>query len=102
MEDPYKVLERVTGFEWDQGNLLKNWEKHQVSASECEEAFFNRPLLVSSDEKHSQEEPRYFALARTNSTRELFIVFTVRGSNIRVISARDMNQREREAYWRNP
>ncbi len=37
------ILEQLlacTGFEWDDGNLLKNWEKHEVSAAECEQVFF--------------------------------------------------------------
>ena len=93
------MFEKPTGFDWDEGNLLKNWEKHQVSTSECEEVFFNQPLVVSPDEDHSEEEIRFFALGRTNSARELFVVFTFRGELIRVISARDMTEPEREAYY---
>jgi uncharacterized DUF497 family protein len=47
-------LVKCVGFEWDQGNLLKNWEKHGVSAAECEQIFFNRPLITAQDEKHSK------------------------------------------------
>ena len=86
------------GFEWDEGNLLKNWEKHRVSASECEQIFFNRPLVAEIDEKHSKTESRVFALGITDAGRRLFIVFTIRSKKIRVISARDMNRRERKVY----
>ena len=86
------------GFEWDDGNLLKNWEKHRVSASECEQIFFNRPLVAGLDEEHSQKEARYHALGVTDAGRRLFVVFTVRQKEIRVISARDMNRRERKAF----
>ena len=44
------VLESLlacTGFDWDEGNLLKNWEKHGVTVAECEQVFFNRPLLAT-------------------------------------------------------
>lgn len=86
------------GFQWDKGNLLKNWEKHEVSGSECEQVFFNHPLVVAEDRKHSAKEARYFALGQTDASRFLFIVFTIRGSLIRVISARSMNNKEREVY----
>ena len=88
----------VTGFEWDEGNRDKNWEKYQVSNSECEEVFFNLPLLLQPDESHSQSEARYYVLGQTNAGRRLFIVFTIREKRVRVISARDMSKRERMIY----
>ena len=91
-------LSSVTGFEWDDGNRDKNWEKHQVSNGECEEVFFNLPLLLHPDQTHSQAEERYYVLGQTNEGRRLFISFTIRGENIRVISARDMSKRERNFY----
>jgi uncharacterized DUF497 family protein len=86
------------GFDWDEGNLLKNWEKHRVTASECEQVFFNRPLVAGMDPSHSKTEDRYHALGVTDAGRLLFIVFTVRQNKIRVISARDMNRRERKVF----
>jgi uncharacterized DUF497 family protein len=86
------------GFDWDEGNLLKNWEKHRVSASECEQIFFNRPLVAGLDEAHSKTEARFYALGITDSGRRLFVVFNIRRNRIRVISARDMNRRERKVF----
>jgi uncharacterized protein len=91
-------LSECTGFEWDEGNADKNLIKHGVSRSECEQAFFNLPLVVADDAKHSQEETEYFALGQTDTGRRLFVVFTVRRDTIRVISARDMNPKERLIY----
>ena len=91
-------VHRLTGFDWDEGNQDKNWLKHQVSASECEELFFNVPLLTADDIKHSQTEQRYLALGRTNKGRLLFVSFVVRADKIRVISARDMHPKEPEVY----
>jgi uncharacterized protein len=93
-----EVLARRTGFEWDDGNVGKNWELHRVSQTESEQAFFNRPVLVAADERHSDQEPRYAALGRTNAGGHLVVVFTARGTLIRVISARDMSRRERRVY----
>jgi uncharacterized DUF497 family protein len=86
------------GFDWDEGNLFKNWEKHRVSGSECEQVFFNRPLVAGLDEEHSTQEPRRFALGVTDVGRHLFVVFTIRRKKIRVISARNMNRRERKVF----
>jgi len=91
-------LNHVVGFEWDENNREKNWEKHQVATGECEEMFFNLPLLLQADLAHSQEEPRYYALGHTIAGRRLFIAFTVRENKIRVISARDMSKKERRIY----
>ena len=93
-----KKLLHLTGFQWDQGNLEKNWLKHGVSPLECEEIFFNQPLVVSPAVKGSQSEERFYALGRTDADRYLFIVFTVRGRKLRVISARDMSRKERKIY----
>jgi uncharacterized DUF497 family protein len=92
------IITNCTGFEWDKGNLLKNWEKHGILAPECEQFFFNKPLLTGSDEKHSQQEARFYALGQTDIGRLLFVIFTVRKNFIRVISARDMNRKERKVY----
>jgi hypothetical protein len=93
-----EILAGLTGFEWDEGNLTKNWEKHQVSALDCEQVFFNRPLIAFPDERHSETEPRFFALGQTDTGRRLFIVFTARNDLIRVISAREMSRKERKIY----
>lgn len=87
-----------TGFDWDDGNSEKNWLRHQVSRSECEEVFFNLPLVVHEDREHSEEEDRFLALGQTDTGRLLFVVYTFRGERIRVISARDMTPRERRWY----
>ena len=92
-------LARITGFDWDDGNARKN-EKHGVSTAEAEQIFFNAPLLLLDDEKHSQREVRHHALGRTDEGRLLHLTFTLRkvASLIRVISARDMHRKERTIY----
>ena len=92
------ILKKCTGFQWDDGNSDKNWITHQVTKSECEQIFFNLPLLVADDKKHSKVEVRYYALGKTDDERKLFVVFTIRENLIRVISARDMSKKEREVY----
>jgi uncharacterized DUF497 family protein len=88
-----------TEFDWDEGNARKN-EKHGVSNSEVEQVFLNSPLLLAGDLKHSQREPRFHALGRTDSDRWLHVTFTERGNGtlIRPISARVMSRKERAVY----
>lgn len=92
------MFDGLTGFDWDEGNFLKNWEKHGVSHLEAEQVFFNEPLLLYEDRKHSELESRWFVLGRTDQSRELMLVFTVRADKIRIISARPMSRKEREIY----
>jgi hypothetical protein len=86
------------GFEWDAGNIDKNWRLHEVTDTECEEVFFNSPLLLAPDERHSRQEVRAYALGRTDANRWLFVSFVIRYRRIRVISAREMNEREARKY----
>lgn len=87
------------GFDWDDGSANKNWEKHGVADSECEEVFYNAPLGVRSDSAHSSGgERRWRALGRSDRGRYLFVAFTLRRNLVRVISAREMTHRERRIY----
>ncbi len=92
------ILRACVGFDWNFGNQSKNLDKHGVLAWECEQIFFNKPLLLEKDTKHSVVEQRYYALGRTDAGRRLFIAFTIRDHYIRVISARPMNRKERDFY----
>jgi len=90
---------KTTAFDWDEGNARKN-DKHDVSMAEAEQVFFNQPLLVIDDTRHSVGEARFHALGRTSEGQLLHITFTLRqaGASIRVISARDMHRKERKIY----
>lgn len=87
----------LEGFGWDSANL-KHIKKHDVDYRECEEAIFNKPFLVNKDDVHSHVEERYQALGKSNEERLLFLVFTMRKSSIRIVSARDQNKKERKKY----
>jgi len=91
-----EFLPDIQGFQWDEGNASKNWTRHQVSQTEAEQVFLNRPLVVVG--APFKNEPRQFAFGRTDRGRLLTVVFTVRGSLLRVISVRPMSRRERRGY----
>jgi uncharacterized DUF497 family protein len=95
------VLGSFVGFQWDRGNNNKNLVKHNVQNWECEQVFFNKPLLVLEDPGHSVAEKRWAAFGQTDSGRLLLVIFTKRGNLLRVISARGMNAKERKFYEEN-
>lgn len=86
-------ISKFTEFDWNEANITKNWVQHQVSTKECEETFSNHPRVIIYDKKHSKTEDRFFMLGITDKGRKLAVVFTVRDSKIRVISARDQNKK---------
>lgn len=94
-----EIFEKCIGFQWDSGNSEKNWEKHQVFKAECEQVFFNKPLVVSDTKDKKVKEKRWYILGRTDLDRLLFVVFTIRKNLVRVISAIDMSKKERVKYY---
>lgn len=87
-----------SGFEWDRGNRYKNLRKHGVSRTEAEENFFGCSL-VYPDLRHSTDmERRLVLFGETAAGRPLLVAFTIRGTRIRVISARPMSDKERSWY----
>lgn len=88
----------LEGFEWDEGNSSKNWLRHEIQQVEAEQALLNTPLVLDATSRHAAAEPRYIALGQTDAGRLLTVVFTVRGSRVRVISARAMSKQERKVY----
>lgn len=93
-----KVFREPVEFEWDQGNIDKNFRRHGVRNEECEEVFFDPAKRVLKDPFHSDREKRYIIIGKTKRQRVLFLVFTTRGKKTRVISARDLNAKELHLY----
>ena len=92
------ILKFCEGFDWDEANELKNWEKHSVKKTESEQIFFNMPIVVS-ETYCTTDSDRFLALGKTNDGRLLTIIFTIRKKKlIRIISARDMSRKERKIY----
>lgn len=101
MPQPDDLIASLAGFEWDDGNSTKNWERHRVTQAEAEEVFFNRPVFLL-EAKQTGRERRYNVLGRTNNDCLLSVIFTVRRGVARVISARPMSRKERHSYAQVP
>ena len=83
----------IRTFDWDEKNE-NHIAEHGISILEVEEAvLFRKPFYQRT------REGKYIAYAVTEDGRYLFIVFVLKGSTrIRVISARDMNEKEKRYY----
>lgn len=93
-----RIIPELLSFDWDSGNINKNFKSHLVSCQEAEEVFANQPLLVVNDVKHSIKEKRYHVLGRTNTNRQLFLSITVRNQKVRIIPVRNMSRKEKKEY----
>lgn len=85
-------------FEWDQDKARGNLKKHKVSFEEASSIFCDPLALTIPDPLHSEEEDRFITLGESQRRRLLVVVYTERGDNIRIISARVANRHERKNY----
>ena len=91
-------LKKITGFEWDQGNIDKSYQKHGITTKDAEEVFLDKGIQIKKDFKHHETEERFIAIGKNLKAKVLFTVFTIRHSKIRIISARTANKKERRMY----
>lgn len=97
-----RLFKKLQGFIWDAANEDKNLTKHQVTAQEAEEVFFDNQYKLLKDHPHSSKEHRFIIIGITKSGKLLTIIFTVRHNYVRVISARPASRRERNLYEKAP
>ena len=88
-----------TEFEWDGRKAERNALKHGVTFEMAAFAFDDPFALILDDEKHSAHEPRQWLIGDSGK-KVLVVVFTIRPTdgNIRIVSARRANRRERRTY----
>jgi uncharacterized DUF497 family protein len=84
-------------FDWDGANV-EHIARHGVTPEEVEEALSDEMLLFL--DARSRGERRWLVIGVSSTGRMLSVVFTRRGRNIRIVTARDADQRERRAYRR--
>ena len=81
-------------FQWDQYNIAHIAE-HQVAPEEAEEACYHKPLIFKS------RLERYYVFGRTDSGRYLTVIIALNNNGqVRVITARDMSDAERQRFYR--
>ena len=92
------LLELILEFEWDAGNADKSRRKHGVTIEEAEQVFLNDPFILQADTQHSDKEKRLQAFGMADNGKRLLVAFTIRNRKVRIISARQMNKKEREMH----
>jgi uncharacterized DUF497 family protein len=84
---------------WLEHVVDKIESKHKVSTEEVEDVFYNRPRYRKAERGKFEGEDLYYAYGRTDSGRYLLVVFVYKKTNdALVISARDMDGKERRHY----
>ncbi len=91
----------IDGFIWLRDILEKLEVKHHVDQDEVEEVFFNRPRFFFVESGNVPNEDVYSASGQTDAGRYLVVFFIYKPNHIALIlSARDMDQKERKRYGR--
>ncbi len=88
-------------FEWDDAKATANPRKHGVSFPEAETAFADPLAAVVADPDHSDDEDRELLIGYSFRRRLLFVSFTERPPNVRIISARKATPTERRPHENN-
>jgi uncharacterized DUF497 family protein len=83
-------------FEWDEDKAQSNVKKHGVTFEEAAEAFFD-PFYQGGDASVDDEQ-RNFIIGYSVSQRLLLVIYTERGGQTRIISARPATRSERKLY----
>ncbi|HMF56427.1 MAG TPA: BrnT family toxin [Pyrinomonadaceae bacterium] len=85
-------------FEWDADKAEYNLAEHEISFEEATTIFDDPFFIIYKDPDHSVGEQRYIIIGESEASRYLIVAFTERGSRTRIISARELDPKERRAY----
>jgi len=85
-------------FEWDTQKKHRNEQKHKISFEEATTVWTDPFALIAPDIEHSFTEERELIIGQSYKNRLLVVVYTIRGKNIRIISARLVTKSERQQY----
>ena len=82
---------------WDPEKARINLEKHGIRFSDAEIVLYD-PHALTQEDKDAVNEQRFVTIGMDAIGRVLIVVYTYRGEDIRLISARSATKRERERY----
>jgi len=82
---------------WDPEKARSNHQKHGVRFSDAETVLFD-PQAITAEDQTADEERRFVTMGMDAVARILVVVYSYRGDDIRLISARSANRRERQQY----
>lgn len=87
----------IVNYEWDPVKNRQNFRKHGVWFADAVAVLEDEYGTTIADESDSSEQ-RFVTLGVDAFARVLAVVYTYRGENIRIISARPAERHEREKY----
>ena len=85
-------------FEWDLAKAASNLRRHRVSFPYATRVFLDPHRQEKLDTREEYGEERWVALGRVDDS-VLVVVYTLRGSNIRLISARKADRNDYEIFY---
>ncbi len=85
-------------FEWDESKAASNYAKHGVGFGEASRVFRDLFGIEVLDDRKDYGEERFIRTGMAGD-RLLTVVYTERGENIRIISAREAGKYERKNYY---
>ncbi len=87
-------------FEWHGAGAEANLRVHEVSFELAKTAFKDTQAVEWLDDREDYGEERFVIIGMAEGGVLLFVAFTEREENIRIISARKVTQHERNEYFR--
>jgi uncharacterized protein len=87
----------AVSYEWDDAKRVENTKKHGLEFADAIGVFEDGEAITVPDEKSGVED-RFITIGRDFLGRIVVVVYTWRGENIRIISARKATRRQREQY----
>lgn len=83
--------------EWDPSKARANLEKHDVHFADAELVLFD-PNALTKEDTRAVGEQRFVTIGSGTTGRILVVVYSHRGGNVRMISARPATKKERRSY----
>ncbi len=85
-------------FEWDENKNQSNKKKHGISFDEAKMAFLDDDMITKEDLRKDYGETRYIGIGKVAEII-IIVVYTMRKTIIRLISARKANKKEKQIYY---
>jgi hypothetical protein len=82
---------------WDPAKAKSNFHKHKIRFADAEAVLFD-PMALTIEDETAESEERFVSVGTDALNRVVVVVYTYRGKDIRLISARRATRRERKAY----
>lgn len=86
----------VAGFEWDPRKAASNARKHGIHFADAVSVLEDDHAITVREDAHAEE--RWVTIGIDALARILTVVYSWRGDNVRIISARVATQNERSQY----